>query len=256
MTWQEAGDIIARNPVAVIPLGAVEQHGYHLPLSSDTIIALEIAKRTAWVLEDEGRPVLVGPSIPFGVNPEAMTYPGSISIKPETLKILIKDVILSLARHGVKRFVLLMGHDGNIPAMEVAAQELLEDQQLDVACVNWLVASAGEQRRIVGATGPDGHGGAGETSRVLAALPELVYLDRAVPYQPAPASTAPVPGSGSPIFGGGVFHPFRTSRFGQTPPQYPGQLGDPRIATVKAGEQIYDFLVDWFAAVIRQEFPL
>ena len=254
MTWAEVAEIVAKTKLAIIPLGAVEQHGYHLPLLSDTLIALEIAKRVSLVLAEEGKSILVGPSIPFGVNPEAMAYPGSITIRPDTLKNLIKDVVVSLAAHGFSQFILLMGHDGNIPAMEVAVQELTTDHGFDVACVNWLVASKDEQKRIVGVTGPDGHGGAGETSRVLAICPNLVHQDKAIPYIPKSSGSDPVPYSGSPVIGGGVYHPLKNSRFGQSPPKFPGQIGDPRLGSAQAGEKIYQMLSNWLAAVIKQEF--
>lgn len=253
MTWKEVQEVLKKTNIAIISTGATEQHGYHLPLNTDSLIAMELSKRTAKILEKEGIIILVGPCLPIGVNPEALNYPGSLTLHPDTMKQLIKEVCLSLKHHGIKKILLLAGHDGNIPAMEMAVQELMIEQELEVACVDCLLVCKEIQQQILPIDGPDGHGGAGETSRAMAVIPNLVAIDKAVPYVPE-GRRAKIKYSSSPSLGGRVYNPIRNSRFKEYPDRFPGQLGDPRKANREAGEQLLDGVSDWIARVIKQEF--
>ena len=182
MSWKDVEELLQKTDALILPVGAVEQHGPHLPLGCDTFIAQEIACRACAVLKSRGMYAGVGPALPFGVHPEAMHYPGSIMIKPTTLVQLLKEVCIGLKGMGFQHIALLMGHDGNIPAMQVAVQELQIEENLDVMCVNWLLPHLGDQKRILSVDGLDGHGGARETSRGLASFPDLVQLEKAVPF--------------------------------------------------------------------------
>ena len=253
MTWEEVANRLKETEICIVSTGSIEQHGYHLPLNTDTLIAQEMAKRTAEKLESEGIQILVGPTIHFGVNPEAMNYPGSITLLPETLKNLIKDICTSLHHHGIKKIVLLMGHDGNWPVMTMAAQELITETDLEIICVNWLLAVGKREKKLLSLEKADGHGGAGETSRALAAFPNLVHLERAKAYFPPRNEKKEVPYSMSPLLGGAVYNPKSTySKF--TPLEYPGQVGDPKLAIKEVGEQGYSLLAEWLTDVINQQF--
>ncbi|MBE3084973.1 MAG: creatininase family protein [Bacteroidetes bacterium] len=253
MTWKEVQEVLKKTNIAIFSTGATEQHGYHLPLNTDNLIAIELSKRTAKILEKEGITILVGPCLPIGVNPEALNYPGSLTLHPDTMKRLIKEVCLSLKHHGIEKILLLVGHDGNIPAMEMAVQELMIEQELEVASVDWLLVSREIQSQIFPINVPDGHGGAGETSRAMAIIPNLVALDKAVPYLPE-GMKAKIKYSSSPGLGGRVYNPIRNSRFKEYPDRFPGQLGDPRKANREVGEQLLDGISNWIARVIKQEF--
>jgi creatinine amidohydrolase/Fe(II)-dependent formamide hydrolase-like protein len=106
-TYLEAGRL-ARDERAVIilPLGAVEQHGPHLPLLVDWLGAEELARRVAPHLERAGYRVILAPALPYGASPLALTWPGTVSLSRATLRRVIVDVVRSLARHGFRRFVL------------------------------------------------------------------------------------------------------------------------------------------------------
>ena len=253
MTWEEAGTHLKETEICTVSTGAIEQHGYHLPLNCDTLIVQEMAKRAAEKLESEGIQILVGPTIHFGVNPEAMNYPGSVTLRPETHKNLIKDICISLHHHGIKKIVFLMGHDGNWPVMTMAAQELITETDLEIICVNWLLAIEKHERELLSLQKADGHGGAGETSRALASFPNLVHLERARGYFPPFSKSKKVPYSMPPLLGGGVYNP-KSTRSKFTPFEYPGQVGDPKLATKEAGEQVYALLAEWLADVINQQF--
>ena len=72
MTWREVQEVLKQTNIAIISTGAIEQHGYHLPLNTDNMIAIELSKRTAKILENDGFIILIGPCLPIGVNPEAL----------------------------------------------------------------------------------------------------------------------------------------------------------------------------------------
>ena len=107
LTWPEARRL-ARGPrsVVLLPLGAVEQHGPHLPLSVDWIGSEELARRVAPHLRRRGGVPLLVPSLPYGASPLAAAWPGTVSLTPATTARLIVEVVRGLARHGFRRFVL------------------------------------------------------------------------------------------------------------------------------------------------------
>jgi len=94
---------------AIIPIGAIEQHGPHLPLGTDWIVVQEIAKRVA---EKLGNCYLL-PAIPYSNSQEHLDFPGTVSLKPLTLMNLLRDIILSLYLHGIKKIIVIQGHGGN-----------------------------------------------------------------------------------------------------------------------------------------------
>jgi len=257
MTWPEAAEAARRSKTVLIPVGSFEQHGTHLPMCSDTVQAEEMALDAAELLERRGIGAVVGPAVPFGVNPGAMPFAGSVTLKPDTLKQLLIEVCLSMKAHGFQQAVLIMGHDENLPAMFMASQELLHDHGMPVIALNWLPYLKLFERDKLAAAGAetaDGHGGAGETSRMLARFPELVRLDIAQPYLvPLSKSEDELAYAGPPLLGGGVYNPAKDLS-GFAPPDHPGIVGDPRLADADNGEQAYRVCAEWIARVIVREF--
>ncbi|MEX2220357.1 MAG: creatininase family protein [Candidatus Rokuibacteriota bacterium] len=106
-TYREAARLARdERAIVVLPLGAIEQHGPHLPLLVDWLGAEELARHVAPHLERAGHRVVLAPSVPYGASPLAETWPGTVSLSRATLKRVIVEVIGSLARHGFRRFVL------------------------------------------------------------------------------------------------------------------------------------------------------
>lgn len=255
MTWKDVADALRKTDICILPVGAIEQHGYHLPLGTDTYIAQEIACRACVFLHKRGCEAVVGPSVPYGVHPEAMHYPGSLQVKPTTLVQILKELCTGLKGMGFRHIILLMGHDGDVPAMQVAAQELEIEAQLDVMCVNWLLPHLDDQKRIVPLDFADGHGGARETSRALSSFPDLVKMELAEPYIPTfPQKN--VPCSAEPVLGGAVYRPIRAPSMTYYPEDCPGQDGDASYATAEAGDALYDALGVWLADLMVQEYGL
>jgi creatinine amidohydrolase len=159
---------------AILPLGATEFHGPHLPYGSDTIAADVLAGAFARAL---GR-TLVLPPLQFGVSHHHLAFAWTISLRPETLSSVIRDVGDSLLRHGVRKLLLVSAHDGNAPVANVAARQLSQDHGLSVAIF------AGWQRKARGALAGRSvidldHAGQSETSLVLYAAPQVVRLELA-----------------------------------------------------------------------------
>ncbi len=109
--------------VAVLVLGACENHGDHMPFGADFIMPFELAKRVAAKKQSN---VIVLPPLPYGVSSHHKDFFMTISLQPETMISVIFDVLQSLVRNNVRRILLINGHDGNIAPIELAARKIKE----------------------------------------------------------------------------------------------------------------------------------
>jgi creatinine amidohydrolase len=177
MTQPEAEEALARG-TAILVTGSIEQHGGHLPLGTDAFAALTIALRVGERLD---APVL--PLSPVGVAPYHLSWPGSLTISPETLVLLMVDVCEGLAAAGVQRVVVVNWHEGNSAAVRLGADRCQSKLPLRV-----IVA---ESHIITNGLFPDEmeftHAGSMETAAVLAHDPALVRLDALVGGDPVEA---------------------------------------------------------------------
>jgi len=164
--------------VAVLPLGATEQHGPHLPLSVDTDLTQDAVARMLTNLSAE-QSVLVLPALAITKSNEHNRFPGTLSLSPETLLTVLRDIGASVARAGVERLVLLNGHGGNTALLQVAARELRVDHNLIVAVCSWSGFAETEGLFDPAAYSVDLHAGDSETSAMLAARPDLVDMGKA-----------------------------------------------------------------------------
>jgi creatinine amidohydrolase len=110
MTWEEARDLASERPVGVLPIGAVEAHGPHLPLATDGVIAEAMARDGALRLEASGVPAVVLPTLPYTAAGFASAFPGTISANPATVRALVTDIARSLAGHGFRALALANAH--------------------------------------------------------------------------------------------------------------------------------------------------
>jgi creatinine amidohydrolase/Fe(II)-dependent formamide hydrolase-like protein len=108
----EIAEAAREGAVVIVPMGAIEQHGPHLPLNTDIYDALAIAQRAAELVEEF--PVLVAPPIWWGLSNEHMDLPGTINVRLETLTAVVSDVCHSIHAHGFDKIVLLSGHGGTL----------------------------------------------------------------------------------------------------------------------------------------------
>lgn len=121
MTSPEAAEALADAEVALIPVGATEQHGPNMTLETDTAVAYRLALNIAAALHPRA---LVAPPLPYGVSFHHMSFPGTMTLTPETFQAVVLEVVDSLRQHGVERFFIIDGHAGNQGALDVLMTKL------------------------------------------------------------------------------------------------------------------------------------
>ncbi|MDE2749212.1 MAG: creatininase family protein [Chloroflexota bacterium] len=251
MTGPEVEAALRETDVLLLPVGATEAHGPHLPLGTDSFEARENCRRAAIRLEALGCPVIIGPVIPFGTSSFHLGFAGTISLSSQTMIRLLKEVCLSLYETGFRKFALVHGHDGNLPVMMVAAQELVDSTADAQAMVlNWLTPLSKVYHRIQTSSKQEGHGGEGETARILVTHPELVHLERSIKHHVPPEDMRKIQGPEHIKTGGGIF--YATRRYKDHSPY--GHIGDPALATAETGDKGYDVIAEWLARVIARDY--
>ena len=171
MTMQEFEDGLKLTRTVFIPFGSVEEHGPHLPLSTDTIQAYEVGKKAARLMD-----MFVAPPIHYGNCRSTSCHPGTISISTTTLKGLLRDIVGSLRIHGLRNFIVLTGHAGGAHrmALQDAGEELIATYaDIKVSIVTEYELAYAEGKDIIETPG-DAHAGEIETSRILHSHPSLV----------------------------------------------------------------------------------
>jgi len=177
MTWPEIAAALRHARVVLIPVGAQEQHGPYLCTACDAARALEFTRR----LGQRVFPLaLVAPAITMGVSPHHLNFPGTISLRPETFAGVLLDVVDSLARHGVRKFLALNGHGGNDPALGVVAHTLLRRGDVEFAYASFKTFGSRALGGGAAATAIQ-HAGAWEVSMALELAPWLVRREAMVP---------------------------------------------------------------------------
>ncbi len=229
LTWPEAKERLRGVDVALLPVGAIEQHGPHLPLDTDSYDAEYLGKEVARRCK-EPRP-LVLPLLPYGVSYHHEDFAGTVSIGPDTLSRLVYEIGMNVARQGITKLVILNGHGGNGPALHFAAQMINRDAHI-FTCVDTGETSDADIGSIA-ETPNDVHAGEIETSTTLATRPELVRLDKARKLIPKFSSDYLDFTSKR-----SVTWYARTARISSS-----GVLGDPTKASREKGEKMWEVMV-------------
>lgn len=230
-TWYEIRDRLAQGKViAILPVGAEEEHGAHLPLATDTIMATGLAARLADELD-----ALLLPAIPYGETWTTSGYPGTISLSFDTLRAIVMDIGTALAAQNTAALVIVNGHFGNGAPLEQAARSLQAERGLPTLVLNYpgMEAAAAEICDSKPVAPGFFHAEEVETSIVLHLAPETVHMERAEAEYP----TFP------PAFGS---TPTKLDTFCQT-----GVFGDPRSATADKGARFLDALTAAALDVVR-----
>jgi creatinine amidohydrolase len=180
LTWPEARDAAAKVNAVIIPVGAVEQHGPHLPLAVDTQIGEAVALGVSALT---GVPVI--PTLCYGVSGSHGDFGGTIALRPETMIAVVEDVIDSLYERGMRQFILLNGHIWNNGVLDVSAEKLrVRHRDARVRALGYVTMYPGPE--------VDGHVRYGralmhanyfETSVMLHLYPHLVRMDRATSHR-------------------------------------------------------------------------
>lgn len=205
-TWPTVGA-----PVLIVPLGSTEQHGAHLPLDTDTSIAVVVAEALAARAKAAGEDAVVAPAVAYGSSGEHQDFAGTISIGTAALELMLIELGRS-ASHWARRTVFVNGHGGNLEAL-IAAVRVLRSEQRDAA---WLPCAPdnGEPH--------DAHAGHLETSLALHLRPSLVRTNRV-----EPGATEPI---------GELLPRLRAGGVRSVSPN--GVLGNPTTATAAEGDRL------------------
>jgi creatinine amidohydrolase/Fe(II)-dependent formamide hydrolase-like protein len=175
LTWPEVKEYLERVDVAILPVGALEQHGPHLPLDTDSFDAEYLANQVAGACS-EPKP-LVLPLIPYGVSYHHDGFKGTVSINNDTLSKLVYEIGMSLAKNGIKKIVIINGHGGNSPSLNFAAQMINRDARIFISVDSGETSDVDIYQMVE--TPNDVHAGEFETSTALAIRPDLVKLSLA-----------------------------------------------------------------------------
>ncbi len=222
MTWVEAEAALRQCPVVLVPLGArLKEHGLHLPLNNDFLLAEYLTSRVLAQV-----PALATPTVPFHYYPAFVEYPGSVHLRLETSRDLMVDLCRSLSAHGPRRFYVLNTGVSTLRAL-APARDLLAQDGITLAYTDLLEALGAVARQVE--TQPGGtHADELETSMMLYLAPQVVRMERAVPdFHPA---RGPGPLTRDPSATTGVYSPT-------------GAWGDPTRATVEKGQRLVEALV-------------
>lgn len=177
MTWPEVNDAVKQRRVVVLPIAAIEQHGPHLPVDTDNVLASMICEAAASRAPDV---MVVMPAINYGFNDHNMEFPGTISVKMQHFVDYCFDVTASLAHQGFRRIVLVNAHGSNGPLCDlIARRTTIETTALCASINHWQLAWSDIAGQLEGGPHAADHACEWETSEYLHLRPELVRMDLA-----------------------------------------------------------------------------
>ena len=230
--------VLARDRWAVVllPLGAVEQHGPHVPLSVDWLGAEEIARRIAPHLSRGGHRPVLAPSIPYGVSTLAIGWSGTVSLSPPTLRRLVVDIVGALADHGFRRFVLTnyQADPDHLRVLGRIVRDLERGRRVQVLVAGFTPGAPPENamanprvRALMRSPAPEfeWHSGEVETSVMLSVAPRLVRRDVARRLRPVRVDFRAALRRG-------------VKRFREMNPRGDGYFGSPPVARAETGRRI------------------
>lgn len=224
-SWNELTDV----NVAFLPIGATEQHGYHLPISTDALIAEAIANE----LSKRFEPSYCVPVLPYSASFEHADFPGCISLRTHTLTAVVTDIVQSLKRSGISHVVIINGHGGNHLLRNIVQELNAEDPRTVWGPFpnrrHWEEAyrAAGIRETI----SRDMHAGEGETSLIMHLMPKAVKEDK--------RSDCDVPNR--PLL----------ETVGMKPYTESGTIGFPTRATAEKGRLLLQSLTDQIASTLE-----
>lgn len=228
LTMSEFKERVDESTVVILPLGAVEEHGSHLPLCTDSIqpefVAEEVAKRTH---------ALIAPPIRYGLCSSTRNFPGTITISFDTLRALIYDILSEFIRNGLKNIVVLSGHAGRVhmAALRLAAQKVARESRANIMVLSDYDIAYDLLDKDESIPEDDGHSGLIETSRVMTIRGELVK------------------GKGKP----GKERPPKFMVLSDPEKYFPsGVMGDPTDASKEKGDEINNYIINEMVKLIEE----
>jgi creatinine amidohydrolase len=229
-TWKECEELLKKVKVAILPVGSVEEHGYHLPLNTDTITAYEIS-----LLAAQKKSALVLPPVTYGICRTTSGFPGTITLSFDTMRGIIEDILEGLVDQGVEKIILLCGHWGSshLTALREAVRTIKQRKtEVKILLIPLSCLLDDEAKSLLEAEKEGAcHAGEMETSLMLALKPNLVKMDKAEGEHPKlPKFTVEI--SGRKWMRTGVI------------------MGEPQLATKEKGEVILRCIVENLAGLL------
>jgi creatinine amidohydrolase len=243
LSWTEIADLPDKaNTVIVLPTGATEQHGPHLPCAVDTLICAGVvghalAKVPAHI------PAFALAPITYGKSEEHLHFPGTMTLKGETLLATMNEIGESVYRAGFRKLLIVNGHGGQPQVMEMAARELRlrHGDFIVIPSFTWKMPNVAGQFLSETEKKLAMHAGHAETAIVLALAPETVHMDKAVANYPPPFPSTLLSTDGRPACA------WSARDFGPS-----GIIGDPTKATAEQGHLILESLASSWAKAIEE----
>ena len=231
LSWSEVAGHLANDPRMIMPVGALEQHGPHLPLGTNVLIARQVALDLSIEFD-----ILRAPTFSYGVNVQSdNAFAGTASLSSKVLHRALNELLESWEGHGVEEFVLITAHrhephQAALAALATERARVRVVQVWDVPIHDLL-----DQQKV------PLHGGEAETSVMLHLYPELVYMDRARDFDVTPS----------------VFRRYLRGAMSRPPEGSAGSIGHPTIATPEKGALIYQRIVTAIrnGVFIREQKP-
>lgn len=251
LTWQDFTHLQAspflERVVAVLPLAAIEQHGPHLPVSVDQTLIDGIVN-SCLLRMDDNLPVMFLPTLAVGKSNEHDRFPGTLSLSAQTVIQLWMDIGSSVARAGIKKFVLLNSHGGQVSVMDIVARDLRAKYDMIVYSCSWFNLPLPE---VVYGSFPKEehrfgiHAGDIETSMMLALRPQYVNMHKAEDFKSSSQARA----GQYPILGNG-----RSAKLGWQIQDYNvlGAVGNAKAATPVKGQALVDGAGTALAALLAE----
>jgi creatinine amidohydrolase len=244
MTWAEAAQVYKSNPVILIPMGSIEEHGPQTPVG-DYRYTTEICRRVA---EQTG--AISCPTIPWGYSEYFKAFPGTISIRPETLTMILEDHLECLLRFGLDHIIFVCGHKGNLPILEQLGRKIRLTHKLRVATMEPLgwCGTAWKQQVYGDANVQTGHGSDPMQSLAMSLFPDEVRLDLVEPGNKPVWQNLRFQGTATTFVDEHPWHLYLD--YDELTPN--GVIGDPTLASAAVGAQTFDYLVEIGCKVVRQ----
>ncbi len=240
LAWPEAAQRLADGAIMLVPIGAMaKEHGHHLPLKTDYLLARELCNRVASQMA-----VLIAPVVCFGYYPAFRHYPGSQHLSADSFQFLLREILSGLIDQGALRLAVVNTGVSTEAPLRIVLRELYEEigvrvHSADIRDLGHGVADTFTQKL-------GGHGDEAETSMILRIAPDLVHMDRAVEdygnalKAPKTVFYQPTVFSGDPESG---------ADYSAT-----GVRGDPSLATVEKGEALLSAMAEDLVAGLQALF--
>lgn len=235
----ELRKIVKKNPIVILPIGAYEQHGPHLPIDTDTHIGIEIAKKAVKISD---YPSILLPSLWLGASEHHLDFCGTISLSYKSMKLIIHDITRSLSKHKIRKIILFNSHGGNISPLQCVVNEEGANLGIEIILITyWDLVRELVSKKRKSELGGISHGGELETSLKMYLAPDDVIEEKLEP---------------NVVKGNSYYNPemFTSNKINVYKPfcklSSKGHIGDPTVASPEFGKSIFDNAVKELCKII------